>query len=263
MEMYRKKIKHIIIIIFMLIIILIDLSNCKSAVKELDSEDIYIKKIDSKRNDDSVVALSIYQNEDGSMTGILSSPFINGAEFRGEIKEDANGDISFYIEEYYALCNWPNGWTDMTNEATGHLIFEYNKDSYRLNIKYEPEIWDIKSGGVRYFDDFYLGDKGTAKVKDRIARINAIDNFLKEQNFPEYFGHLTSDTSYGPEFHDTIEDFLFNENMEYPEYLIDLKKYGTVLRDFEEANGLMFIQYNMDYFINELLPGSVFIEKKD
>lgn len=265
MKMRNKSIKHIINILFIIVIILMDFSNCASAVKELDSEEVYNKKLDSDRNKDPVLSFHIYEKKDGTLYGSLTSAFIYGAEFTGEIEENENGDISFYIEEYQAICNWPNGWTEMTYEATGNLVFEYqsNRDSYKINIKYAPEIWDIKNGGIRYFDDYYLDGKGLSKVKDRMLRINAYNDFLKEQDFPEYFGHQTKDTSYGPEFRNTIEDFLFNDSTEYPEQLKDIKEYGTVLRDFEEAYGLMFIQYNMDYFLVKLLPGSIFMEKTE
>jgi hypothetical protein len=262
------KIKHKkIILVINILIILIITAGCSSVVRELESESIYIKKLDSNRNKLHEISFQILENEDGSLAGLLTSPFIYGAEFTGDIKENENGDILFYIEEYRTFCNWPNGWTEIISEATGQILFEYktlntgsnNESYYTANITYELEVWDIKSGGIRYFDDFYLDDKGLSKIKDRSARVTAIVDFLKIQDFPGYFGHITKDTSYGPEFHDTIEDFLFDDNTQYPEHLLDLKEYGTILRDFEEAHGLIFIQYNMDYFLNDSLPGAEFL----
>ncbi len=267
----NKQIKYILFIYTILIVLLFIFTGCSSAIKELDSENIFIKKLNSNRNKLHELNFKILEDENGDLIGSLTSPFIYGAKFTGDIKENENGDISFYIEEYKAFCNWPNGWTEVKKEATGQILFEYktfnigsdNELYYTANIIYELEIWDIKSGGIRYFDDLYLGEKGLSKVSNRLDRIEAINDFLKTQNFPEYFGHLTKDTSYGPEFHDTIEDFLFDDNTQYPENLLDLKEYGTILRDFEEAYGLMFIQYNIDYFLNDLLPGSEFLEKLD
>lgn len=40
------------------------------------------------------------------------------------------------------------------------------------------------------------------------------------------------------------------------------KNSGTIKRDFEEAYKLMYADYNMEYFLNDFLPESIFLKEE-
>lgn len=205
------------------------------------------------------------QNKKGESWFELTSPFISGAAIRGEIKSDGSSDYTLYIEAFHFLVNWPNGWTEGEYEASGqiNLILDRSDDLWHANIVDKFEIWDIKKGAIRYFDDYYQDQKGMDKVKNRMVRIQAVVSFLKQQKaFPKLFGHLWKKSSYGKSLKKIVGKFIRNKSTVYPEELIPLKESGTLTRDFEEAAGLFLIDYNMEYYLNEILNGATFKIKK-
>ena len=142
----------------------------------------------------------------------------------------------------------------------GKIISQKNENAWTVKITEPFETWEVIKGEVRYFDDCYRDEKGLKKVKNRMTRIKAINLFLKENNFGEFFGHIWFKTTYGEPFRKKLKKFLFNKNTEYPDYLIKLKESGTIRRDFEEAIGLFFMDYNMEYYFNNILEDAIFIE---
>jgi hypothetical protein len=239
------------------IIITLLLGGCATSVIKIGSTEKYIKKL-GKDPKDPAIEFKVKENREGSLTGILTSPFIHWGEFKGETVIHDNQDIEFYIERFEYLDKWPNGWTQGIHEASGIILFQKQDDRWEAKVMEEVEIWDIIKGEIRYFNDYYRDNKGLGKVKNRMERIRALNDFIKENGFPEYFGSLKKVTPSGPGFQRTVKNFLFNKNTVYPETLQKVKESGTVMRDFEEASGLMYMEYNMEYFLNKVLPGSVF-----
>ncbi|MCK4798704.1 MAG: hypothetical protein KAT05_15105 [Spirochaetes bacterium] len=244
------------------LLFLFTIFSCATVVKKIESEKKFITKenavFESKK---SVSKLTIKENKKGKIWAELSSPFISWSKIIGEIKEDATGDLQFYIESIKYLANWPNGWTSGESEASGKIIFQRTETGWQAKIAEPFETWEVIKGEVRYFDDYYRDDAGLKKVKNRLTRIKAVNLFLKENNFSKFYGHVWFKTTYGEPFRKSLRKFLFDKNIEYPEYLIKLKESGTIRRDFEESVGLFFMDYNMEYYFNNILEESSFMEK--
>ena len=218
---------------------------------QLDSKDKFSKK-------KPVTKLLIKENGDRAQ-GILSSPLIIPAKFYGEVVKDESGDYTIYIEKLKYITSWANGWTHGEHEASGIIVFKKFDDQYKAVIKEDIEIWELKRGEIRYFDDYYRGDEGLQKVKDRITRIKALVGFLKDQSeLPEYFERVWFKSNYCPAFNKSVKKILLNKNTKYPEALVGLHKSGTVERDIEESIEIFFMEYNMSYYFKDILNNSLF-----
>ena len=243
-----------------ILIFLSMLMNCATVRKQINSKNLFIKKENAKfKSKKSLSKFVIKENKKGQNWAELTSPFIHWSKIKGTVTEEPSGDIAFLIESMRFITNWPNGWTRGEIEATGSILFKTTNDGWTAKVTEEFETWEIIKGEVRYFDDYYIEQEGLKKVKARIARIKAINDFIKQNEFPEFFGHIWFKTTYGDPFNKTIKNFLFNKKTEYPEHLVKLKESGTVKRDLEEAVGLMFMDYNLQYYFNNILNNSNFI----
>lgn len=238
--------KRIILIMFITIILVQGIFSM-----QLESKDKFIKK--------RPMAKLLLKEKGDRPQGILSSPFIIPAKFYGDVVRDESDDYTFYIEKLKYITSWPNGWTHGEHEASGTIIFKKYGNQYKAVVKEDVEIWEITRGEIRYFDDFYRGNQGLQKVKDRVTRIRALVSFLKSQpDFPEHFVRVWTKTNNNSAFNKSVKKLLLNKNTKYPPELIELYKSGTVKRDVEEAIELFFMEYNMNYFFNEILNNSLF-----
>lgn len=256
MKNYTNQILLIIIGILLLI------SNCKTTIKKIESKDKFINKEDSSLISKKALATFVIKKDKDKTIAVLTSPFIFWSKVIGSLEQDQNNNYNFYIEKIEYITNWPNGWTEGTNEASGKIILQKQNDIWRAKVEEPFRMQDVIKGEIRYFDDFYIETKGLEKVKNRMDRIKEINLFLKQNNLPEFFGNVWFKTSYGEPFKKVIKKILFDKKTVYPENLMKLKESGTIKRDVEEATGLFFMDYNIDYFFNKILNDSIFIEKK-
>lgn len=249
----------LLVVIFLMVSLMF---GCITVANKIETDENYI--INERSTFDSKKAISTFvikNNNKGKIWGELTSPFIHWSKIIGDVTEDKEGNINFDIISIQYLTNWPNGWTSGETEATGSISFDVSADGWQAKINEPFETWEVINGEIRYFDDYYRDEEGLKKVKNRIVRINAVNHFIKESELPEFFGHIWFKTPYGEPFKRTIRKFLFNRNTQYPDYLIKLKKSGTIRRDFEEAFGLFFMDYNIEYYFNNILDKSYFKER--
>lgn len=205
---------------------------------------------------------TILRNKEGEVYGEYRNPLIPAAVISGDIEDTREGGLRFYVTEVRFFTNWPNGWTEGVYEASGTYLLHNTGGNTRLEVEEEFTLWDITSGGIRYFDTYYRGDEGSRKVKNRIDRMTEISRFVKkEKGFPGK-DRVT--------FSRNIRAFLFPEaavmgagivwDKQYtekilPEQYIELRNSGTIYRDFEEAPVLFYTMYNLDYVMNTYLQG--------
>lgn len=244
------KINKLIITLFLLL-------NFANIIYARGGDTYYSDKITSKKR--PVILFIITTNRKGDVSAVLTSPLINQNEFSGTVETISN-KIIFDINSYKYFVNWDNGWTEGINQARGQIIFIKNSGKLETKISEEIKIMETIKGKIRYFDDYYVNKKGKTKVKARMARIRAINVFIKTNLNIPYFEHYKKKTQ-TPGYKKTVKPFLFDKELKYPKHLIELKNSGTIRRDFEESYPLMFADYNMEYLLNNLLPGSVFIKK--
>lgn len=252
-------IKYFTVLTFLVIILL--LNGCKTVEKKIESENKFVFKEDAVFESKKAQSKLIIKKDkkDNKFYGYLTSPFIHWAKIKGPIEEVEEG-YKLNIESFKILTNWPNGWTFGEYEASGIVVFKKGENDYNVEIVEPFELWDLMTGEIRYFDDYYRFEEGLMKVKNRMTRIRLVNKYLKENGFPEFYGHLYFQSSYGEPFKKSVRLFIFDNQRELPEEINRLVKSGTMKRDFEEACGLLFMDYNMEYYLSNILKNSVFIE---
>jgi len=196
-------------IIFNLLIIILTVFSCKT-IAQYTSTKKYVITDSSKAPE---TTLSIKQTKKGKKYAELSSPLLGWSTLRGQIKNEQNGDLIFEINEIRLFGSWPNGWTEGICEAYGKILFKKNGNSYLTKVVNELEIFEIKNGGIRYLDYFYINNDGAKKVKERIDRSKQLVDFLKERNFDKFYGNPLKDTKYGKSIKKATHIYLFPETM--------------------------------------------------
>ncbi|MCK4777570.1 MAG: hypothetical protein KAS39_04275, partial [Actinomycetia bacterium] len=126
---------------------------------------------------------SINEIEDGKATKInVSSEATNGDLQAG------NKSYLFTVYSIKFFANWYNGWTKGENEAYGKIIFtELGGNKWESSVVEPFELWETISGEIRFNSMYYTHEDGTKKVKNRITRIEAVADFLLENNIPKFF----------------------------------------------------------------------------
>lgn len=200
--------------IFIFLIIILIIPCCLTLKSKYKSEMVY-KIFNTSKKPESVFKIKI--DEEGNKIGELTSQLISPAVIIGDVIEDQSGDINFMINSIKFISNWANGWTQGESIASGNFIFYKENNELKVEIKEEFEIWDVIKGEIRYDIEYYRGEDGLEKVKNRMTRISAVIAFLKRQEFihlPEFFGHATKKSVYGDSFKKITQPFLFPETID-------------------------------------------------
>jgi hypothetical protein len=205
------------------------------------------------------------------------SDILPGMDISG-ITAIENGDTILYITSVKMFSNWSNGWTEGFFEASGKYIMHPHGSTYKL-IEIDPfELWDITSGEIRYHDNYYRGDDGLWKVKNRVDRLKEIsriliDDFNMQEHvedfsininpflFPELYGFEEmelnglmparfTETELEPEI---IKNIGIDWRSDYtrsvfPEQIWELRDSGTLYRDVQEAPDIFRAIYNLKYY---------------
>ncbi len=205
--------KSIFFTIFVTLLFVSIIAGCTTLKAKYDSETTYKIFKDSKKSE-SIFKVKI--DKKGNKYGELRSQLISPGVIIGEVIEDQTDDIIFNINSIKYLSNWPNGWTQGESEASGIIVLNKDENGWKVNIKENFEIWEVIKGEIRYNDNYYRRESGLKKVKNRMKRINAAVEFLKNQDFveyPEFFGHVKFNTAYGKSVKKAIQPFLFPETI--------------------------------------------------
>lgn len=221
----------------------------------------------------------------------FSSNLIEPSVLKGSYTIDESGDIECFVSSLYFLTNWSNGWTEAEVEAFGQLSFKKDSsNSYRCSSLEGIELGEIKKGSIKFFDNYYFEDRARRSIKNKLDRINSMNNFVRDKIKIDYFVTLNKigTDSYKkatyelffPEFTlnspynnpaykvkslkdetELSETILWNKNYTrevFPENLQTVRDSGSLLRDYEESSELFFMDYNMDYYIKHILPELIF-----
>ncbi|OHD82425.1 MAG: hypothetical protein A2355_01185 [Spirochaetes bacterium RIFOXYB1_FULL_32_8] len=204
-----------------------------------------IKSDEKFSSTESVYTLKIVSNSDGTLRGIIKSPFLICAEISGVIKKtELTTDV--HIDTIHYLTSWANGWTEGIFDATGIISF-YNENGKNIvSIKEEITIFDLKKGNLRYYDTMYQNEDGYKKVQDRFTRIKAIIEYLKTNGYTKPYGKVYFKSEYSNAFLYDVKKSLLAKNVKLPENLQRLKDSGTLEKDIQEAVELIFTLYNSD-----------------
>jgi hypothetical protein len=240
-------------------------------------------------------------DEDGDPQARISSSLIPSLTFIGDLIPRDEGGADIYLTALELFANWANGWTDGRYEASGRLVLLPAENGptddaaantagsdtpippgrYELRLEDPPKLWSVVDGEIRYYDAYYRGDDGVAKVRARVDRLQAFAAFLREQSdAPAFYPELRRGTPERPSFREETRPLLFPEltgeelpegpveigadipwsttytDETFPERLRPLRDSGTMFRDYEEALELFYSFYNLAY-VTTALDGAV------
>ncbi len=251
-----------------------------------------VKGVYNYARENHSVKLTITEDSKQVRRGRLSGTLISPAYFGGVISTDSSGDQVLIVDEFGYFTNWFDGWTQALHEAGGSVKIELNKDrSFNIVVREELFVGEIKTAQTRYADLYYKGDRANELLRNRIARIKSVNEYLVEYGMPMFF----SSAIYPPVFSTSKSDkkqktffeatrsLLFPEmypfgavkvdyqakstyeladsilwNRQYsekmfPEHLRDVRNGGSLYKDYEESIELFYVFYNLDYFLRMLV----------
>ena len=209
---------------------------------------------------------------------ILSSPYIPGISIGGIVSGDEES-ISLYVTDARLFGNWPNGWTEGMYEASGVFVFTRDEGSggWRVHVQDRFELWGIESGEIRYYDDYFLAEEGTSKVRTRVDRLQAYAQWYAEIGAP-FYGDARREGAYGaalrPEFERALATAIGLDADRagsrdraapppLPEPIARLAESDTIERDLREAPSLFTALYNLTYYTDRVLEGAVLYPRED
>ena len=227
----------------------------------------------------------------------IRSSLIPALTLVGDLVPGERGQTEIYLTTIELFANWANGWTEGRYEASGRLsliatnAFDPGVESssgrlmapgrYVLRVEDPPKLWGVVAGEIRYYDSYYRGDDGVAKVRARVDRLQALAEFLREQpDSPEFYRHMRRGSPEHPSFREDSLPRLFPEpageelpegpreigsdiawsvdytEKNFPEQLRPLRNSGTMFRDYEEALELFYSFYNLEH-VTTAMDGAV------
>ncbi len=226
---------------------------------------------------------------------INATPFSWGGSLQGVAFPDTEGrGWILHIDELIWFNTWAQGWTEVRFSAWGSFRLESVNQGWRLKILEPPHVGTVNEASIRYRNDYFYGDEARNKVQNRWNRIEALTDFLRSvlrqrtytqrlatpgnencafENdlrslvFPELYGYRKEYPDPGAgrnDFH-LAENYRWNTlySLTYlPEKLRKVRDTGTLLRDYEESPGLIYLSYLWSSLWDEVVPRLILKEEE-
>ncbi|MFW5807111.1 MAG: hypothetical protein ACOCWU_05530 [Spirochaetota bacterium] len=181
----------------------------------------------------------------------LVSPLLPGTELRG-VTQSSGDSTAFYVYSVRLFGNWANGWTEGIYEATGEIRLTGADDRRRASLITPIEIWSIRKGTIRFYDDYIRGEEGVSAVEARVSRLEALAGWYREAGGPVY----TVDPKV------VAEEALAEALERRPARFEGLLESQTLQHDVEEAPELLGYFYNLPYLEENIVETTQFKETK-
>jgi hypothetical protein len=186
-----------------------------------------------------------------------------------------DGSGNFYLTALDFLSSNLSGWNEFTMELSGSGNFTKNNSGASL-VLHSTEILDISGGKIRRNNIRITGDQALTLLRNRQERIQALTEWMREQpdvpafaepdDFEGYwkpmlFPELTKKKrrSAGWSEEGAVwgrgEDVRWNTvytDRVFSEELRPVRNSGALLRDWEEALGWIYFQYQWDRILSLL-----------
>ncbi len=202
---------------------------------------------------------------------VLTSPWLPGVAVRGELRREAPTRWTGYIDEVEVVANWSNGWTYALLDASGTLSIEGRTESSEglprrvtVDLVDTIDLWTLRNGEIRYFDDYIRGEEGLARVQARLDRTEAYAEWLRdhrEGRSTMQIGHARRDGAYGESAVERMENALERAEEAEPDWMVPLLESGTVERDLLESAQLIQFFVNVPYIESSVLDGEMVWER--
>lgn len=228
------------IIIYLPLFILL---SCATISHYFDTDDSYLigpGKIEENKGLPQYKAKILFKKRKNETWFELTSPILYKAKIKGKISEVTKDSRELELNSFHLIANWPRGWTEIEMELSGKFTLSKNTDldtySYKATITEEFEYWEVQTGAIKYEDSYYRDRDGLRKVSNRVARVMAAVDFLREINGDEkkIYGHFWRKSSYGDAMFWDIKKMFFPETMIFKQ----IQDSNQLITGFTEQNNL-------------------------
>jgi len=259
--------------VFFILIILISLNSClglmDGAGRILDGSALAEKTIERFKNSD--MEISIVENKNSEKSIIISITNYPMIKLRATLP-DENNNFTFTSLEY--LAGNTHGWNEFSLQLLGGGRLVLNQNAIEFTINDEIECVQITQGRIHRYDTRITGAEAVIALKNRHERILALtdwmlvvedapvnlsikdfENHWKPLLLPEMVTSRNRPDGWRLEGDIFVraDDIRWNTSFTeriFPQELWLVRNSGTLLRDWEEALSLIYMQYEWDNIIN-------------
>ena len=210
---------------------------------------------------------------------VLTTPWFPGVSVSGELRRESPARWVGYVDEVEIVANWSNGWTYAVLDASGTLSIEAQvatseemPQRVTVDLVDTIDLWTLRRGEIRYFDDYIRGEEGLGRVQARLDRTEAYAEWLTEAyavwlndrhggSGPLRIGHAYRDGSYGEPAVERMENALERVADAPPDWMVPLLESGTIDRDLLESAQLIQFFVNNSYVESTVLGGEMVWER--
>lgn len=173
-----------------------------------------------------------------------------GLTFHADV-ELSQDRLTAYLGAMEFLATWPRGWTWGWIQTGGVVTCDIEAAELVCEVSAQPSFFSLERGEIRYFDEYFVGADGLARVQARFDRAVALADWLAEQQDASLLSARPVNLGIGPDLNATYQAALAaaEANDEVPEWLARLVQSGTVDRDLSEASMLVAALYNIDMVV--------------
>ncbi|MDR1251605.1 MAG: hypothetical protein LBK62_05500 [Treponema sp.] len=194
-------------------------------------------------------------------------------KLRGSAPDGAGG---FYLKSLEYLGGSLSGWNEYTLDLYGTGSLELGESSAALTIPQAPEALQISRGRIHRYDTRLIGEEALTSLRNRRERIVSLaawmrgredapaglsrkdfEKYWKPILLPEMVGDKKRPAEWRRESGPWVraEDIRWNTGYTervFPEELRAVRDSGTMLRDWEEALGWIYLEYEWERIIGLL-----------
>jgi hypothetical protein len=200
-------------------------------------------------------------------------------------------DGEFTLTHFTFFVSGLTGWNEFTREFPESGTFRTGETGVELRLNGNPEALDISAGKIRRQDTYLTGDQALTALRNRDERIRSLAEWMRgreaEREFPSQkafeewwkpilFPELVRARKRPPEW--TAPDpkksagaWVLGEDIKwniryteavFPEELWPVRNSGALLRDWEEAAGWIYFQFEWERIMDSLTGGIRLIKVK-
>lgn len=235
----------------------------------LDGSAFAEKKV--KRFQNTEMEVSVVKNKKSEQSIIIYIKNYPMIKLRGTLP-DENGNFIFTSLEY--LAGNTHGWNEFTMQLLGGGNLVLNNSVIKFDITEKIECIQITQGRIHRYDTRITGDEAVTALRNRLERVLTLTEWMlsigdapKNQSlddFEKYWkpflmpemvssGKRPDGWRQDGDTFERAEDVRWNTSFTervFPEELWLVRNSGTLLRDWEEALSLIYMQYEWDSILN-------------
>ena len=181
-------------------------------------------------------------------------------------------DGGFYLESLEYLGGSVSGWNEYSLGLSGSGTLALDETEAVFSVSQDLETVEISRGRIQRYDTRLTGEEALSNLRNRRDRITALAEWMRAQKVPEGHGRNDFEKYWKPVLLPEMvcakkrpagwrlesaqwvwaEDIRWNTDYTervFPEELWTVRNSGTLLRDWEEALGWIYLEYEWERII--------------